>query len=140
MGARHRTKSNQVWTIQRSRQHWEQDTERRGNQVWTMQRRRQHWEQDTERRAIKYGQSRDIDNIGSKTQNEEQSSMDNPETKKTLAARHRTKGNQVWTIQRRRQHLEQNTERRAIKYGQSRDIDNIGSKTQNEEQSSMDNP
>ena len=105
-----------------------------------MQRRRQHWEQDTERRAIKYGQSRDIDNIGRKTQNEEQSSMDNPETKKTLAARHRTKGNQVWTIQRRRQHWEQNTERRAIKYGQSRDIDNIGSKTQNEEQSSMDNP
>ena len=31
-------------------------------------------------RAIKYGQSRDVDNIGSKTQNEEQSSMDNPET------------------------------------------------------------
>jgi hypothetical protein len=51
-----------------------------GNQVWTIQRRRQHWEQDTERRAIKYGQSRDVDNIGRKTQNEERSSMDNPET------------------------------------------------------------
>jgi hypothetical protein len=36
-------------------------------------------EQDTERRAIKYGQCRDVDNIGSKTQNEEKSSMDNPE-------------------------------------------------------------
>jgi hypothetical protein len=83
-----------------------------------MQRHRQHWEQDTERREIKYGQSREVDNIGSKTQNEEQSSMDNPES---------------------RQHWEQDTERRAIKYGQSRDVDNIGSKTQNEEQSNMDN-
>jgi hypothetical protein len=54
MGARHRTKSNQIWTIQI---------------------RRQHWEQDTERRAIKYGQSRNVDNIVSKTQNEEQSSI-----------------------------------------------------------------
>ena len=66
--------------------------------------------------------------------------MDNPETYTTLGARHRTKSNQVWTIQRHRQHWEQDTERRAIKYEQSRDVDTIENKTQNEEQSSMDNP
>ena len=62
--------------------------------------------------------------------------MDNLETQTTLDTRHRTRtGNEEWTIQRHRQHQAQDTERgREMKNGQSRDIDNIRDKTQNEDQ------
>ena len=81
MGARHRTKRNQVWIIQRSRQHWKQDTERRAIK-YGQSRDVDNIESNTQNEgAIKYGQSREVDYIRSKTQkNEEQSSMDNPET------------------------------------------------------------
>ena len=86
---------------------------RRGNQVWTIQRRRQHWEQDTERRAIKYGQSRDVDNIGNKIQTEGAIKYGQCRDVDNIGNKTQNEG--------------------AIKYGQSRDVDNIGSKTQNEE-------
>jgi hypothetical protein len=95
LGTRHRTKSNQVWTIQR---------------------RRQHWQQDTERRAIKYGQSRDVDNIGNKTQNEGAIKCGQSRDVDNIGNKTQNEG--------------------AIKYGQSRDVDNIESKTQNEEKQS----
>ena len=84
------TQANHEWTLQRHRQHWTQETERKQsrdtgntghkkqsadnpetqatldtrNRAQTIQRHRQHWTQETERR-----QSRDTGNTGHKKQN-----------------------------------------------------------------------
>ena len=53
--------------------------------------------------------------------------MDNPEKLATFGyTRHKTQGNQEWTIQRNWQHLGTlDTRHRAIKNGQSRETGNI---------------
>ena len=96
--------------------------------------------------AINNGHTKYTGNIWHNIHNEDQprwqSKMDSPKTQATFGTTYTTMtnrgGNQKWTIQRHKQHLAQNTQRRptevAINNGHTKDTDNIWHNIHNKDQ------